>query len=522
MDPSRLSKEDLKNELASFGIVAPITQSTRPVLEKKLLKLRKERRPTIGNGKTNIVSTTHKSPPRKVIITERTPISKPIVTSNSSMNTSRTVPSSSPLLAREMGSKYQANTTRTNSKSPSRTTAPKSDILKQLEMLKEFSRNDPISIPREISTSSYRQPSESSFRSPNTSLLYQNQRGQKVSSLYEPEVRSRHTPGESMLHNRDLKSTQQTLSNRNNYPGSERRRFVDSAYGRDADKGYNRIKTTVSKYFRYLFWLIVSIITLIIILELDIDVNRQKDIIVTSCYNTFSFVFNYAVFPVFMIGLVVVLITSTFLGIKFYRNKKFKEAKQVADTAEKITGYLTSISSIKSVGVPEYELFDEIFPKMLRTKKDKRIFESALNYLLDTEINIRYEIHDYDGVETKVYFWTTPLRDKWQGSAVGTSNGVNLPRHGLANCLKVRGISLKNANGKNQEIMNDIRVRCIPYKILDMQIMTDTKDVVLYMKLRDNEEANKVFHLLHSHWFNGDLLNCKFLEETKYNQRFNV
>ncbi|CEF64321.1 Inner nuclear membrane protein Man1 [Strongyloides ratti] len=516
-DPSTLSKEDLKKELSSFGINTPITPSTRLVLEKKLVKLRKESRTFPGNERNSRNSNTSKSPVRNISTSTKTSTSI-TNTTRSSLNNTKTN-SISPLIAREIGGKYTTNTLRNKSKSPSRT-SPKNDILKQLEILKEFSRNDPISIPKEISYSSHRQYTDSSFKSP-SSYSYRGEKNDISTNSFKPEVHSRYPSDNRSLYKPDIKSTPRISRLNNEYPGTERKRYVDSLYGNNVNYVGNKIKST-SRFFKYLPWLLISTVALIIILNLDINVNRQKDILLTSFYNTFSFVFNYAVFPVFMIGLVVVLVTTTFLSVKFYRNKKLKETKQIKETAEKIVGYLTSINSLKSIGVPEYELFDEIFPKMIRTKKDRRIFEGALQYIFETEINIRYEIHDYDGVETKVYFWTTPLREKWQGSAVGTSNGVNLPRHGLANCLKIRGISIENVNGKNREIMEDIRLRCIPYKIVDMQIMTDTKEVVLYMKLRNNDEANKIFHLLHSHWFNGDLLNCKFLEETKYNQRFKI
>uniref|UniRef100_A0A0K0EQV1 LEM domain-containing protein n=1 Tax=Strongyloides stercoralis TaxID=6248 RepID=A0A0K0EQV1_STRER len=514
---STLSKEDLRRELSGFGINTPITQTTRPILEKKLIKLRKESKslPTSERNVSNLKAS--KSPTRNVYSNTRTS-SSTINTTRNSLNNKTTL--ISPLIAREIGGKSALNALRNKSKSPSRTSANK-DILKQLEILKEFSKTDPISIPKEISYSSQRQFNDSTFKSPR-SFLFQDDKSSILADTYEPQKYSEHPSDGSLLYKGNSNNVQR-LSRRlsNEYPGTEMKRSVNSFY----EKNINLVDKKISignGFLKHIHWFLFFLLIVIIALNVNINVDREKDILITSFYNTFSFVFNYAVFPVFIIGLIAILLTATFLSVKYYRNKKLKEEKQTKETAEKIVGYLTSVNSSKSIGIPEYKLFDEMFPKMMRTKKDKRIFENALKYIFETEINIRYEIHDYDGVETKVYFWTAPLREKWQGSAIGSSNEDNFPRYGPTNCLKIRGMSYENVNGKDREIMEDIRLRCIPYKILHMQIVNDGKDAVLYIKLKDNYEAYKVFFLLHSNWFNGDLLNCKFIEEVKYDQRFKI
>uniref|UniRef100_A0A0N4Z9U5 LEM domain-containing protein n=1 Tax=Parastrongyloides trichosuri TaxID=131310 RepID=A0A0N4Z9U5_PARTI len=513
MDPSKLSKDELKRELAKIGLNGPITDQTRPMLEKQLLKRMKQPKNPMEGYKVN--KPPSRSPARKVVVAKRIP--SPIETDNV-MNNSQNFKNSS-LTRRDMVDKRISTSLKKPLASPSRS-VPNSDVLKQLKGLKELSQQDPITIPKEISFTTFSKPREPVFKPPQSYGI-----NNAKNNISFDSTKDRNFVSTTPI-TRNGVITRRNLINQfessEEYPGYERRRYVDREYGKNVEKSIERNRY-IKETLKYLFMILFILCTLYIIWKSDVDVNRQKDILVTSFYETFSFILNYAIVPFVALGLLVILLTGSYLGIKYFRSKKLKETKRITETAEKIVGYLTSLNSKSdSVGVLENQLFDEIFPKMKRTKKDKKIFEKALDHVFETEISIRFEVHDYDGVETRVFFWTTPLREKWQGCAVGNSNGVNLPRHASANCLKIRGMSLKNVFGKDEEVMNDIRVRCIPYKIIDMQLMSDKKDIVLYMKLRNNEEASKVFHLLHSHWFNGDLLNCKLLEESKYNQRFNV
>uniref|UniRef100_A0AC35UBL0 LEM domain-containing protein n=1 Tax=Rhabditophanes sp. KR3021 TaxID=114890 RepID=A0AC35UBL0_9BILA len=525
-DVSKLSHDELRDELKYYGYVGPIMLSIRKTLEKKLLKLRKE----------NTLAGTLKAPKS----------SAAIVTKSARSNQKDAKPTT-PIQTRIMEDAKKVSVARKSSGSPSRTPPRPNSSSSYSETISSYTSTDNKSrtLPKPTSygiegSHKYTFNDKPSLRILPKPTAYTNDIGSKYSySDSSSSIGKKNDPSFSCN-----ESSTTNVFYDNNVSSTSPNRYADNyddageeySFKKSPPKSFVTKKTFIkststkenavtkrSTFSSKVLYLLPVIICLYLYWSKGgIDYKKQTDIIMESSKNTFSFFFNYAVFPV----IVVALITLTMVGIyvfgRYVRNKKVKESRQIKETKDKIVNYLISVNRYQSNGTSESELFEHIFPKFNRTRRDKNIFDKALEEVYNSEVDFKYELHENDGIETKIYYWSIPLRDRWQGSALANNHSIRIPSEGLSNCLKIRGVPASIFKSKRNEVISDLRTKCIPYHFVHIQGICDEKETSVYIKLKSRDEANKVFNLLHSNWYNGELLTCKYITEEKYNMRFNL
>ena len=117
----------------------------------------------------------------------------------------------------------------------------------------------------------------------------------------------------------------------------------------------------------------------------------------------------------------------------------------------------------------------------------------------------------------------------WQGDAFNKSDKLmNSPTP----CLKIRNMfDTALINTDNQiavKIHNDILEKCFisnakfasNFSILHISCDKKSKEGCVYVKCSSNEAAGHVYQNLNGTWYNGKLLNVKFLRNDRYLERF--
>ena len=117
----------------------------------------------------------------------------------------------------------------------------------------------------------------------------------------------------------------------------------------------------------------------------------------------------------------------------------------------------------------------------------------------------------------------------WQGDAFNKSEKLmNSPTP----CLKIRNMFdtfLMNSDSQMAiKIHNDILEKCSisnskfgnNFSILHISCDKKSKEGCVYVKCASNEAAGHVYQNLNGTWYNGKLLNVKFLRNDRYLERF--
>ena len=120
----------------------------------------------------------------------------------------------------------------------------------------------------------------------------------------------------------------------------------------------------------------------------------------------------------------------------------------------------------------------------------------------------------------------------WQGDAFNRSDKLS---HSPTSCLKIRNmfdLALINSDSQVEaKIHNDILEKCSPSNtkyfntlstcsILHISCDRKSKEGCVYVKCSSNEAAGRVYQNLNGTWYNGKLLNVKFLRGDRYLERF--
>jgi len=114
----------------------------------------------------------------------------------------------------------------------------------------------------------------------------------------------------------------------------------------------------------------------------------------------------------------------------------------------------------------------------------------------------------------------------WQGEAFNRADRL---AHSPTPCLKIRNMfdasSIENDPLMAIRIHNDILDKCssiVPHSPVILHIACDkkSKEGCVYIKCNSNESAGAVYQMLNGTWYNGKLLNVKFLRSDRYLERF--
>ena len=113
----------------------------------------------------------------------------------------------------------------------------------------------------------------------------------------------------------------------------------------------------------------------------------------------------------------------------------------------------------------------------------------------------------------------------WQGSAFNRSEKLN---YSPTPCLKIRNMFDLDEFEKDRKlpmkIHNDILEKCMINSmnrtILHIACDKKSKEGCVYVKCNSNDGAGKAYEALNGTWYNGKLLNVKFLRSDRYLERF--
>ncbi|RNA36379.1 inner nuclear membrane Man1 [Brachionus plicatilis] len=242
--------------------------------------------------------------------------------------------------------------------------------------------------------------------------------------------------------------------------------------------------------------------------------------------------------------------------------KFFALIKQVTELVEK--QYELSLmdpSNIKPF-IAMSHVYDTLVEPSERAKKKKE-WNDVVKFIEDHESRIHLETQFIDGEETLVWKWVVPKTQEqvknfkinpndgiglanstminpteqerdfnkennleraktsvgWQGDAFSKSEKLS---HSPTPCLKIRGMFdqaiIENDPLFAVKIQNDILKKCD--SILHISCDRKSKEGCVYVKCLSNEAAGRAYQALNGTWYNGKLLNVKFLRSDRYLERF--
>lgn len=274
----------------------------------------------------------------------------------------------------------------------------------------------------------------------------------------------------------------------------------------------------------------------------------------------------------------------TYKALKVRRIEKdqkfFNLIKQVTELVEK----QYELSLLDSGNIKPYiaisHVYDTLIEPSQRASKKKQ-WNDVIKFIEDHESRIHLETQFIDGEETLVWKWVVPKhhesvnsfkhvnlasknegiglanstmittdqvglnKENGGGNDVGKGNGMTVGWQGDAfnrseklvhsptPCLKIRGmfdqISVESDPMFSAKIHNDILEKCsstfngrtVPNdSILHISCDKKSKEGCVYVKCMTNEAAGRVYQALNGTWYNGKLLNVKFLRSDRYLDRF--
>ncbi len=152
-----------------------------------------------------------------------------------------------------------------------------------------------------------------------------------------------------------------------------------------------------------------------------------------------------------------------------------------------------------------------------------KIYPSLISQSQTTSSNFT---QDSLPTENQQNFDQNVLTNGWQGDAFNRSDKL---AHSPTPCLKIRNMFdsslIENDPLLSIRIHNDILEKCSVCSnnmatILHIICDKKSKEGCVYIKCSSNEAAGFVYQILNGTWYNGKLLNVKFLRSDRYVERF--
>ena len=272
------------------------------------------------------------------------------------------------------------------------------------------------------------------------------------------------------------------------------------------------------------------------------------------------------------------ILATLFIGYLSYKNvmarrierdrKFFALIKQVTELVEK----QYELSLINPLNIKPYiaisHVYDTLVEPSERAKKKKQ-WKDVIKFIEDHESRIHLETQFIDGEETLVWKWVVPkIQEQARNLKMNTNEGIGLANSTMINpteqerdfnkennldrakasvgwqgdafnkseklshsptpCLKIRGMfdqsMIDNDPLFASKIQTDILIKCNPNRLNDsiLHISCDkkSKEGCVYVKCVSNEAAGRAYQALNGTWYNGKLLNVKFLRSDRYLERF--
>ncbi|KAI1732854.1 LEM domain-containing protein [Ditylenchus destructor] len=213
--------------------------------------------------------------------------------------------------------------------------------------------------------------------------------------------------------------------------------------------------------------------------------------------DTFNFFYRYAVLPVLALTIIV---CGCFAVLQFYKRRESMKEERKQQRNELIDKITDLIRDANEEGIAEPHVRDLLMPPTKRTADDWKLWNQAAEFINNEDSRVRTEVRLINGIECNVWVWVPVGKQKWQGTAVTKDSLSNdLPKNALARCIKIRGL-----------------------KFSERHSLAGPPESIVYLMLRNLDEAKRAFMAFHSHWFNGSLLTVKYVREERYLERYPV
>ncbi|KAI6223981.1 Inner nuclear membrane protein Man1 [Aphelenchoides besseyi] len=500
--PSELTPSELRDELAQHGYkVGPVVDSTRPMYEKKLLAFRSgdsaKKSPTASNRsrrasprqtQQSVFDTSNNTPP--ATRTRRdSPRQSPTVVNSTDSSPART----------RRASPRQSPTVNSTDNSPS-TVRSRLDHSRQSTLTADstsstYAKKLPSFRSGETSSTDS-SPTYARFRraAPRQSALYANSTLPSYSSTKMTSFRSIGTPKES---------TPTSVR-------SPRSRAVEACKrARDGD---------VAKIFMFCF-LSFTLVLLIAYLSTahPKTVERGRRIFVGAIYDTATFFYNYAVFPVFVLLIVAVM---CFVPFYFYKTRRIRREKFERQTMELVDRIADRVRDSGSMGIAEQHIRDALIPPTRRTENDWTLWNSAVDFINNVDSRMLAENRVIGGVECNVWVWANAhdLSQGYSGIAERSPQPQRVPDHALTHCLKIRGLIDSNRS-EDEIVKKEVYDKLRPSVPSHFSIVRGNESCV-YVMFKNLEDAKRAFDAFHTQWIRGNLVSVKYVRDERYAERF--
>lgn len=284
--------------------------------------------------------------------------------------------------------------------------------------------------------------------------------------------------------------------------------------------------------------------------------------------------FIYVRAMIFVLAIVALLLCY-FIFKVYMKNREAKD-KEYYDLITKVTGMVEKqyeLSLMDPANIKPYiaisHIYDSLVDPSERAAK-KQLWNKVVAFIQDHESRIHLETQFISGEETHVWKWIgakhdTILKNKYKNTGIGLANSTMInPENNKQNmpappvpprqvepvqpngwqgsafnnseklvysptpCLKIRNMFDLEEFDKDRllpsKIHNDILEKCMINNmnktIYHIACDKKSREGCTYIKCASNDAAGLVYQALNGTWYNGKLLNVKFLRSDRYLERF--
>ncbi|CAJ0937050.1 unnamed protein product, partial [Mesorhabditis belari] len=237
-----------------------------------------------------------------------------------------------------------------------------------------------------------------------------------------------------------------------------------------------------------------------------------------------TFFYNYLILPTALLAVAAAVVLIVYFAFKRWRLAKDVEENAVFELVEQITDMVrdSAADGEEYISVPHVR--DLIFPPAKRRTTELARWERAVEYINENESRIATETRLIRGHECAVWKWLEARKSGWQGKAFGNPTvplSPNIPKEALTKFLKIRDLVASDGSDR-VKAEQDFRSKVHPVIPVHVAYCEEpsTDEKLVFAMFRRPQDAHNAFMALHGEWYNGRLLNVKYVRENRYFDRF--
>uniref|UniRef100_A0A914LF30 LEM domain-containing protein n=1 Tax=Meloidogyne incognita TaxID=6306 RepID=A0A914LF30_MELIC len=305
----------------------------------------------------------------------------------------------------------------------------------------------------------------------------------------------------------------------NKYPTNKYRRSDNYANFSDVGAKPSFNFSTISDHSRWI--VLAAIVVFVTIFSTYIYKVHTETLHSTfvSVKDFFVFAFGYAFFPIMYLCGAVLLFLFFYKVFYWRKNREIQHKEAIIRLVERITDLIYDSGY---AGIAEPHVRDMLMPPTKRTNEDYALWLEAARFINNEDSRVRTEIRLINGTECNVWIWIGAGKQRWQGTAVAEgSPSSRVPEAALSRCLKLRGLNFSDNRTDRECLRKELmeKLSVVP-KHIDFCNNAISRESVVYLMLKDLNDAKKAFSSLHSQWFDGNIITVKYVKDERYAERF--